>query len=87
MDEREAFIKLLNEGESMAGACRSFGISRPTGYKWLRRYEERGLEGFLELSRVPWRHPKETAPETVELLLAARRLHPTWGPRKLLAWL
>ncbi len=71
----------------MAAACRRFGISRPTGYKWLTRYEESGLSGLLDRSRAPWQHPNETAPEVVEVILDARRRHPRWGPRKLLGWL
>jgi Homeodomain-like domain len=33
MDERLRFVARLLEGEKMAGLCREFGISRPTGYK------------------------------------------------------
>jgi transposase InsO family protein len=32
---------------------------------------------------MPW----QTSPEIREILLAARKRHPTWGPRKLKAWL
>jgi len=28
--------------------CEEFGISRPTGYRWWRRYEEAGLAGLSE---------------------------------------
>jgi hypothetical protein len=33
---------------NVARACRYYGISRPTFYRWLRRYEEKGLEGLAE---------------------------------------
>ena len=33
MDERIRFVARLLEGEKMAPVCRSFGISRKTGYK------------------------------------------------------
>ena len=31
---------------NVAKTCRYYGISRQTFYKWLRRYEEQGPEGF-----------------------------------------
>jgi transposase-like protein len=31
--------------------CRYFGITRQAFYKWLRRYEELGLEGLRDRSR------------------------------------
>lgn len=37
MDERLRFVACLLEGESMSGVCRSFGISRKTGYKIFNR--------------------------------------------------
>ena len=38
-------------------------------------------------SRAPRQHPNATTAAVVEALLAARRAHPRWGPRKLVAWL
>jgi transposase InsO family protein len=88
MSERARFIKLLQSGQrTVAGLCREFGISRKTGYKWAERFEQRGLEGLKDQSRAPRTMPWETPSETQELLLAARKQHPTWGPRKLKAWL
>ena len=45
MDERVRFVARLLEGEKMAPLCRSFGISRKTGYKIFQRYKDMGLEG------------------------------------------
>jgi transposase-like protein len=88
MSERARFIKLLQSGQrTVAGLCREFGISRKTGYKWAQRFEQRGLEGLQDQSRAPLTMPWETSLEIQELLLAARKRHPTWGPRKLKAWL
>ena len=33
--------------------CSEFGISRPTGYLWLKRYRQRGVAGIEERSRRP----------------------------------
>jgi transposase len=44
VDERLRFVARLLDGEPMAEVCRSFGISRKTGYKIFSRYREHGLE-------------------------------------------
>ena len=88
MSERVKFIGLLRSGErTLSGLCREFGISRPTGYKWAERFEEEGAEGLKERSRAPAHRPQETSAEVQEVLVQARRRHPSWGPRKLKAWL
>ena len=88
MSERVRFIGLLKSGQrTVAGLSREFGISRKTAYKWAQRFEQYGLEGLQEQSRAPHEMPWQTPPEIQALLLAARKRHPTWGPRKLKAWL
>ena len=88
MAERAKFVALFDEGLfSMSELCQRFGISRRTGYKWLGRYEQGGLEGLKDQSRKPQSSPRQTCPEVREALLQVRRDHPTWGPKKLLAYL
>ena len=88
MSERVEFIGLLRSGQrTLASLCREFGISRPTGYKWAERFETEGLEGLKERSRAPLQSPHQTDPKVQELLIRARKTHPSWGPRKLKAWL
>ena len=88
VSERVKFIGLLKSGQrTVAGLCREFGICRTTAYKYVRRFEEEGLEGLKERSRAPHVLPRQTTPEIRDLLIAARKTHPTWGPRKLKAWL
>jgi len=50
---------------NIAQTCRYYGISRPTFYKWLRRYEEKGLEGLRDGSRRPHHSPNATSAEVV----------------------
>ena len=58
MSEREAFVKLAElRSATMSGVCRRLGISRKTGYKWLRRYGEDGLAGLFDRSRRPHGSP------------------------------
>ena len=55
MEERLRFVARLLEGEGMSEACRSFGISRKTGYKIFKRYKGHGLEALSDRSRRPIR--------------------------------
>ena len=46
MEQKVEFILAWKKSElSMAALCRSFGISRQTGYKWVSRFYEDGDEG------------------------------------------
>ena len=55
MDERLRFVARLLDGEKMTPLCRSFGISRKTGYKIFERYKYIGVEGLTDRSRRPYR--------------------------------
>lgn len=69
----------------MTELCADYQVSRKTGYKWVDRYESEGPRGLHDHSRRPQRSPSATDPTLVEALVALRRRHPRWGPRKLLA--
>lgn len=88
MDQRTQFIAdHLRDTLSITELCELYGIARKTGYKWIDRYLHHGPAGLEELSRAPRRSPNQTSDEIVSALLAARRRHPRWGGRKLLALL
>src|SRR3712207_706305 len=88
MDERTRFIgRWLNAEGSMAELCRQAGVSRKTGYKWVARYQAAGPAGLVDRPRTPHRHPQAIAAADAGTLLALRAAHPTWGPRKLVAYL
>jgi transposase InsO family protein len=88
VDERMRFVMAVEKREeSVAAVCRRFGVSRKTGYKWLERYDEAGVEGLLDRSRAPLNHPQALSEAIAERCLAVRRAHPTWGPVKIRAWL
>jgi transposase InsO family protein len=85
VDERLRFIAEYLEGiATMTELCERYGISRETGYKWVARFEADGPPGLTDRSRRPHHSPRATSPHIVQALLAARRQHPTWGPKKLL---
>ena len=46
--ERARFVRELASGErTMSELCEHHGVSRPTGYKWARRYKADGDDGLL----------------------------------------
>ena len=71
----------------VAELCRRFGISRQTGYVWLRRYRVEGEAGLVDRSRRPRSHPWSTSEVMVEVVCAVRRAHPAWGGRKIRGFL
>lgn len=88
LDERMSFVVAFLQGEGpLSEVCRRFGVSRKTGRKWVQRYRESGLEGLLDRSRAPHRHPNAAGADVVQMVIMARTRHPTWGPRKLIPWL
>lgn len=88
MDERMRFVLSCEAGEeSFSALCRGYGVSRRTGYKWLERYGASGPVGLVDRSRAPHAHPNGTAEALCERVIAVRRAHPRWGPKKIRAWL
>jgi transposase InsO family protein len=83
VDLRKEMIARLGRGERMSDLCREYGISRKTGDKFKARFERFGLEGLEDRSRAPLVIPHKTPRELEELIVAERREHPTWGPRKI----
>lgn len=84
MELKAEFVQMADQHTvNMSRLCRRFGISRPTGYKWLRRYQKHGLDGLHERSRCPKNSPNKTPESIEELVVAARRRDPGWGGRKL----
>ena len=54
VDQRLQFLSSYQKEEmSVADLCREYGISRPTGYRWINRYNETGPEGLVDRSRRP----------------------------------
>jgi putative transposase len=88
MRERESFITQVRRGElTVAELCRSFGISRKTGYKWLGRHHEEGLAGLHDRSRARRTQEHAVSDRVLLLILDARGRHPTWGAKKLVPYL
>ena len=86
MEEINQFVILARSGRfTVTELCEQFGISRKTGYKHLERYAALGLAGLQPRSHRPHHSPQRTDEAIEALILAERRLHRTWGPKKLQA--
>lgn len=85
MDQKLLFIAdHLREVTSFSDLCHRYGISRKTGYKWVARYEELGIEGLHDQSRRPHEHPLQTpyvVRKAIIELRSGRRDPP--GPKKI----
>jgi transposase InsO family protein len=85
MEQRMLFIAGLKDGGlTMSEACRVFGVSRKTGYKWLERYKTDGARGLEDQSRAPKTTPWAISDELAETLVKERKARPHWGPQKIL---
>jgi transposase InsO family protein len=62
-------------------------VAPKTGYKWLRQFEASGVAGLHDRSRRPRSNSRAISAAVGERLVELRRVHPTWGPKKLVAWL
>src|ERR1035441_1580709 len=76
MDEKLRFVfEYERDEEPMKALCERFGVSRETGYFWLRRYRQNGPEGLAEVNRAPLRHPNQTSAAIEEAVLELRQAH------------
>ena len=85
MDQKRLFIRDALRGSfTIAELCRRYGVSRPTGYKWIQRFQAEGYPGLEDRSRRPNSCSHETSTEITEAIVELRRRHPYWGAKKLL---
>ena len=86
MDLKVQFINDWNTGRfSMISLSQKYGISRPTSYKWLSRYNDLGIEGLKEQSRAPKNCPHRTSKEIIHLVIQEKLKNRKRGPRKVRA--
>ena len=83
-EQRVRFVVEASVGSKPVSAlCAEYGISRPTGHLWLKRYREGGVESIVERSRRPSHSPTKTAAELERRVVLLRQSYPDWGARKL----
>lgn len=83
---REEFIaQIEKEDRNISALCREFGISRKTGYKWIKRYQESG--SLEDQNKKPKTSRSKTGEKIEKLIFELRQERPGWGARKIQAFL
>ena len=84
MEQKLLFIKMLQSGDyTMTALCDRFGISRTTGHKLAKRFEEEGESCLRENSKAPRSTPHKTPQKMENAVIKLRKKYPDWGARKL----
>jgi putative transposase len=88
MDLRLTLVRrYLAKEASMLALCAEYNVSPKTGHKWLARFNEGGVPNLVDRSRAPHAQPNALADDVVVRVLELRQQRPSWGPKKLRAWL
>lgn len=70
--KRTLIERVVIEGISVAEAARMANISRPTAYRWVRRYRREGWDGLRPRSRRPLSSPRALSDETIQTIVITR---------------
>ena len=80
---RQLLVKrVLVDGWPVASVAEQLGISRATGYKWVRRYRAEGLSGLDDRSSRPRRSPRRLSEKATRSIIRARTRR-RYGPARL----
>ena len=85
MEQRyDAVLAVVRDGLSVGEVAAAFGVTRQSIYRWMQRYEEGGLPALAERSHRPRSCPHQLSGTLEAAVLEMRRVHPAWGPIRLL---
>ena len=83
-------LAIIRHAQELTGnvskTCRYYGISRQVYYKWLRRYEEGGIDALRDRSSKPHVSPRATRVEVVGKVIYLRQTY-HFGPHKIAMYL
>ena len=80
--KREEFVKeCLSKQKSKSALCLKYGISRPTGDKWIKRYLSG--ESMSDKSKAPFNTPSKISSEMEDKIVAQRTMEPAVGAIKI----
>lgn len=82
-NKRKEFIAAYIDGFAMTELCKLYGISRKTGYKWVKRWEEE--ESLADKSRARLQAGRIYSDELIGIALHLKHKYRSWGPRKIIA--
>jgi putative transposase len=83
VDERKKLIRLWEAGWTPTELAGRFGVSRPTIYSLIERWQEDGDAGLEDQSRRPHSNSRQISAETTAALLNVKDRYPRYGPDKL----
>jgi transposase InsO family protein len=84
MDAKILFISdWIRSHTRFSELCEKHEISRKTGYKWVGRYQDTGIDGLQDRSRRPSRSPNKVPYTIQKEIIAERKKHKRWGSRKI----
>jgi transposase InsO family protein len=79
-----AVLEVLEEGASVTGVARRYGVARQTVHEWLSRYANGGgLAGLADRSPRPQSCPHQMSAAVEARIVGMRRDHPGWGPSRI----
>ncbi len=78
---RKEFVEAAKCCSNFSLLCREYGITRATGYKWLKRYEAE--EPLSDRSRCPNVIANKTSGAKELQIVEMRAKHPGWGAKKI----
>jgi transposase len=79
----QAVLAVISEGRTVTEVAGRWGVSRQSVHAWLARYEARGLAGLEDRSHRPVSCPHQMDPVIEARVLELRRVHPSWGARRI----
>ena len=79
----KAVLAVIADGRTVMEVAAAWSVSRQTLHGWLSRYEQGGLEALGDRSHRPQSCPHQMDPGVEVAVLEMRRIHPSWGPRRI----
>jgi transposase InsO family protein len=79
---RLALVQAVEQGATVVAACRRFGVSRRTYYRWCTRYHQAGTAGLVDRSSRPHHSPQRLAVVHEQAIAEVRRQR-GWGPDRI----
>jgi transposase InsO family protein len=70
---RLTLVLRIEAGRPVAHVAAEMGVSRPTAYKWWRRWQDGGVENLVDRSSRPRSCPHQTPPEIAAEIAELRR--------------
>jgi transposase InsO family protein len=80
---KDFVLRALAKDMPFLDLCREYGIARKTGYKWLNRFKEKGIDGLEDEPRRPLRSKLALTAEMALEVVRLREKFPRWGPKKI----